>query len=481
MRHTITSPTMLATLAALAALLLPACNEPASLVTPPDGASGPARFELSADTVLLDEPVGIALSGLAPGASVTVRVTGLESARGWRAAATFEADRRGRVDLTRAAPIGGDYAGVHAMGLFWSADPDSGAAPPPYAALRSPAASLPSPQPWELTAEVDGQVLATDTLWRRATAPGVRVTAVRERGLVGMLYSSPEGGRRPTVVVLTGSGGGMTSPSGTPGGLASRGYTVLELGYFAAEGLPAQLARIPLEYFDNALRWLAEQPSVDPARIAVLGESRGGELALLLGATYPAVHAVVAYVPSYVAWPGAIADPTGAPAWTLAGQPVPGMYARETDEAVARHAGCPEAPTCAVPLTLHQFLARLDDSVAAARAEIAVERINGAVLLLSGRDDRQWPSALMADRALSRLRARGFRHPAEHVAYADAGHGVGLGRPYVGTRFVTRGRVNAATGRMTIAGGTAEGTALALEDSWRRVLAFLDANLGATR
>ncbi|HSR22267.1 MAG TPA: hypothetical protein VLW53_01865 [Candidatus Eisenbacteria bacterium] len=38
---------------------------------------------------------------------------------------------------------------------------------------------------------------------------------------------------------------------------------------------------------------------MDPARLLVMGASRGGEAALLLGADFPdLIHAVAAYVPS---------------------------------------------------------------------------------------------------------------------------------------------------------------------------------------
>ena len=436
------------------------------------------RFILSGDTVLLDERLGIALAGLPPRGMVTVHLSGLEAATGWRSAARFRADTRGRLDLARSAPVSGDYTRVDPMGLFWSVSPDSTAAPPlAPSTQRTADARIPPPEPWELSADVGGRVIAVDTVWRRVIAPAVRVTAVRDRGLVGTLYVPPGTERHPAVVVVSGSTGGVTPASGTPGGLASRGYVVLALGYFAAEGLPQRLAEIPLEYFGTALRWLAEQPSVNPARIGVLGESRGGELALLLGATYPTLHAVVAYAPSHVVWPGSLNDSTRTPAWTLAGRAVPGMYGRETPEAVARHAGCPGGPACAAPSTLHRFLALLDDSAAAASAAIPVERTNGAVLLVSGRDDGIWPSTLMAERVVARLRRSGFQHPVEHVSYEHAGHPVGVGRPYVPTRYVVLARPHPITGRMITPGGTPEGNAWALEDAWRRVLAFLDANL----
>jgi dienelactone hydrolase len=254
---------------------------------------------------------------------------------------------------------------------------------------------------------------------------------------------------------------------------------VLALGYYATEGLPGRLVNIPLEYVGTALQWLAEQPSVDSTRIGVVGQSRGAELALLIGAQYPIVRAVVGYVPSHVAWPGTLVDSTRAPAWSFGGRPVPGMYGHESDAAVARYAGCPQAPTCRAPLTRHQFLALLDDTAAVARAEIPVERINGPLFLVSGEEDGLWPSTPMAERIVARLRQHGFRYRVENVAYSGAGHAIG--RPYVPIPDVAIPRPHPITGRLVTAGGTPAGTALASEDSWRRVLTFLDATFRVNR
>ena len=63
----------------------------------------------------------------------------------------------------------------------------------------------------------------------------------------------------------------------------------------------------------------------------------------------------------------------------------------------------------------------------------------------------------------------------------SAGHAVGIGRPYAPTAFVVRARPHPATGRLTVPGGTAEGSALAREDAWRRVLVFLETNFRGAR
>lgn len=428
------------------------------------------RFELSRDTALADEPVGIVVAGLAPGAMVTVRLTVRSPSGSATSAATFAADAGGRVDLARDSTIAGDYRGVHAMGLFWSLLRDSVAAD--AGPLRRPVAAVPPPVPAILSAEVGGRIVASDTLWQRALDPRVRLSVVRDSGLTAVFYQPPGAGAHPAIIVVGGSLGGLTPPRGPTGGLASRGYAVLSLAYFAADGVPEQLANVPLEYFERAIRWLASQPSVDSTRIGIYGTSRGGELALLLGATYPRLRVVVANLPSHVAWPGMMGQGARGPAWTLGGVPVPYMDSPLRPSDVARVAGCTDLRDCPNRLGLHNFVAQLEDERAQERAAIPVERINGAVLLVAGKSDSTWPSARMADLVVQRLRRHGFRHPVEHYAYDDAGHGIA--RPYASTRGVVVRNPHPVTGNMNLPGGSPAGTALASEDAWRRTLAFLD-------
>jgi dienelactone hydrolase len=389
------------------------------------------HFDALPDNTLIDEPVVIALRGLPPATRVTIALRRAP----WSSEATFVADANGVVDLTRTAPVRGDYSGVDPMGLFWSAHRDAPAPQPE----RGIDAFHPPTEVWRLTATVDGETVASASLTRRAVADNVAMSAVRERGLAGVLYTPPTLGKHPAVIVLGGSGGGLLPASHIPGGLASRGYVVLSLAYFGIAGLPPRLHDIPLEYFGTALEWLAAQPSVDPNRIAVAGISRGGELSLLLGSIFPQIRAVIAYVPSNVIVAGCC-ERRGESSWTLGGRALAWTMPGMRDE----------------------------------RATIRVERIRGAVLLISGRDDRVWPSTEMANAVMARLDASHFAWPHEHLAYDDAGHGIA--RPYTSTAEVSHVR-HPLTGRILSLGGTPAGTARAREDSWRKVLAFLEKNL----
>jgi dienelactone hydrolase len=70
--------------------------------------------------------------------------------------------------------------------------------------------------------------------------------------------------------------------------LISQGYTLLSLAYFKNPGLPSYLEEIPLEYFEKAFAWLATQPEVISKDIALIGGSKGAEVALLLSGMNPA-------------------------------------------------------------------------------------------------------------------------------------------------------------------------------------------------
>ena len=198
----------------------------------------------------------------------------------------------------------------------------------------------------------------------------------------------PGAGPHPVVITLSGSGGGLSE--GGAALYASHGYAGFALAYFNYADLPQDLIEIPLEYFETAIGWLQRQPRLDGDRIAVSGTSRGGELVLLLGATFPAVKAVIAYVPSGIVHGGiGRSGVRGAsPAWTFRGEAIPYMQPRPEKLSAE-----PPPPPKGEPIPLTpRFLRGLEDAEAAARAEIPVERINGPVLLISGKDDAMWPS-----------------------------------------------------------------------------------------
>lgn len=76
------------------------------------------------------------------------------------------------------------------------------------------------------------------------------------------------------------------------------------------------LIEMPLERVERGLRWLRDHPRVAArdGRVAIVGASKGAELALVLATTFPdLVGPVVAYTPSSVVWAGIDFAAPGAP------------------------------------------------------------------------------------------------------------------------------------------------------------------------
>lgn len=400
----------------------PRLSPPGTLATSP-------RIELTPNPALADAQVAIRLAGFPPSREVTLRARlPDDGGQRWESYAVFETDARGTVEVAARAPLSGTYAGVDPMGLVWSALPASGV----EGAQAYRQATL-APRRLTFVAEVAVAAVATADLERLSVAPEVIRSQANEQGLYGTLFRPAGPGPHPAVLVLGGSEGGLgVVVLRTAALLASHGYAALVLAYFGGGTLPLRLENVPLEYFEGAIGWLQAQPAVRGDRLAVLGVSRGGELALLLGATFPEFKAVVSYVGSGMIFP----SPDGPrPAWTYRGVPLP-----------------------FVPL-----YSAIDDPDVRERTSIPVGRIAGSVLLISGEDDQLWPSALLSQIASDRLTQSGHPYPHEHLRYASAGHLIGL--PY----FPTAGR---HIGRRDY-GGTAQGNAFANADSWPRVLALL--------
>lgn len=421
--------------------------------------AGP-RFEGVPSESMADEEVRVCLTGFAPGEAVTVR-SRLQDDFGnsWEAANTFRADERGTVDLATMAPDSGSYQGIEPMGFLWSMTPVDADRGSPMMVTNV------EPNVVQLAAEVDGQPVASTELVRSYLAPGVRRIEARDDGLFGTLFVPAGEGPFPAIILLSGSGGGLSEAQAAL--YAAHGYAGLALAYFRAGHLPNDLIRIPLEYFERAIAWLAARPEIDAERLAVGGASRGGELSLLLASRYPQFKAVVANVPSAIVYGGVGSDESAyfQPAWTHGGKAVTFFTSRRNS--AERDVPQPGVPFALTPL----FLRGLEEEEPVQAAAIPVERINGPVLLISGRDDAMWPSTRYSDMVMARLKEHGHPYPDQHLAYDGAGHVIG--QPWVPTTVFASG--HPVTGTLFAYGGTPKGSADARADAWSNILAFLDA------
>lgn len=232
-------------------------------------------------------------------------------------------------------------------------------------------------------------------------------------GQVDARLFAADGAPRPLLVGLGGSEGGnaWASERWRPQRerLLEQGYALLALEYFGGPGTPAQLDRVSVDAVHAAILEAARDPRVDGRCIAVLGGSRGAELALLLASHYPDVGAVVALVPGSAVFPS-LTDAMVTPGFSLDGKPLPFV----------------PVPWGATPELLAgdlrgAFEEMMANKAAMSAAAIPVERMRGPVLFVSATRDEVWPSKEMSDAMVRRLRQHGFPHAVEHIA-VEGGH-----------------------------------------------------------
>lgn len=217
-----------------------------------------------------------------------------------------------------------------------------------------------------------------------------------------------EGKKQALIVGLGGSEGGNAWASdywkATRDRFIKQGYAFLAIGYFKSTGAPDTLNKIAIDKVHDAITIAAQNPSIDQNRIAIIGGSRGADLALLIGSYFKDIKCVIGIVPSHAAFPGHT-NHFSTSAWSFNGKELPFVPVNEES----------------VPFLMKRdlrgaFETMLKDTVAEQKALIKVEQINGPILLVSATKDEICPSGPMSEKMMARLKAKKFAFPYQHIS-----------------------------------------------------------------
>ncbi|KAM5191923.1 acyl-coenzyme A amino acid N-acyltransferase 1-like [Mantella aurantiaca] len=309
------------------------------------------HLTVTPESALADEPVKIKAWGLLPQQIVTIRAW-LKDEKGeiFYSRAFYVSDDEGKVDLQESPATGGDFRGVHPMGLFWALKPVT----PNIRLIKRDVMGSPFEVHLELYSHLDYNVMpecspkAIACLKRWYVAPGVKRFQIREGRIRGALFIPPVGltfclpsgsqvlvspyvailclalgvafifreynmryknlgdsprplqvhkastkgeGPFPGVIDIYGWVEGLTEYKSSL--LASRGFASLALAYFAYEDLPRILENMDLKYFEEAAQLLCNHPKVCGDGIGILSLSKGSEPALAMASYFPQVAATI--------------------------------------------------------------------------------------------------------------------------------------------------------------------------------------------
>jgi dipeptidyl aminopeptidase/acylaminoacyl peptidase len=235
-------------------------------------------------------------------------------------------------------------------------------------------------------------------------------------GKIDSKLFAKEGKSQPLLVYFGGSEGGnsMTKEHNIIERkmYTDKGYAVLAIGYFGMKGIPEELDRISLNAIHEEIKRVQTNPKVDSTCVAVMGGSKGAELALALASKYPDINAAVSFAGSHVSF-NSIYMPSDGRTGSFSFNDVSLPYVT--------------VPIKAIPYLLIGDLRRvhelaLEDRRAVEAAAIAVENIRGPILLVSGEKDHIWPSAEMSIEVMNRLKSKKFNYPYQHIMVPNGNH-----------------------------------------------------------
>lgn len=290
---------------------------------------------------------------------------------------------------------------------------------------------------------------------------GIKPNSLNENGFQAK-YFVKENTKSKAAVILIGGGqwGDYWAQQ-----FANKEMVGLSIPYIGKEGLPRLPEEIELEYFENAINWLREQPEVDPNKIVVMGASRNAELALVIASTFPkSISGVIAYAPSSVSWSNTVLPYNSnelKPSWKYKGIDIPYVPMDKISGSKSSTIN-----------TLGYWENGLSKKELVEDATIKVEKIKGPILLLSGKDDQVWPSSRMADMLEKRLVEYNFKYQFENIQYDNTGHLIS-GNPESNSEQRT-GKMSIQDEQYTFEyGGTNEGDFKAKQDAKVRVFQLI--------
>nr|WP_315154736.1 acyl-CoA thioester hydrolase/BAAT C-terminal domain-containing protein [uncultured Flavobacterium sp.] len=250
--------------------------------------------------------------------------------------------------------------------------------------------------------------LACISLFSISSIFGYAQDTIKTKNVEAVLYLG-KGKKKPLVVGLGGSEGGNAWTKEywkkTRDQFIEKGYAFLAVGYFGCRNTPEILDKIAIDDVHAAILEATKNKNIDKKKIAVIGGSRGADLALLLGVYYEDITCVVGMSSSHAVFPGHTQE-FNSSCWTFDGKELP--YVPVNEEAI---------PFLMKHDLKGAFTAMLKDTLSEQKSLIKAEKINGPILLLSATNDEIIPAVMMGNKIKARLDSNNFKHNFKHLIF----------------------------------------------------------------
>ncbi|XP_072309492.1 peroxisomal succinyl-coenzyme A thioesterase-like [Eucyclogobius newberryi] len=404
---------------------------------------------------LVDEKFTVRVENLPPGHPFTLHSLHLsEDNDYWEAFGYYTSNYNGTVCVSEHLSLGGTYTGREPMGLLWSLRPVPGS----RKGLRLRKMDVSSPLLYTISiysGHLSGgfreqRPLASALTERWYMAPGVQRVSIKckENTVRGTMFLPPGPGPFPGLLDMWGGGGGLIEYRAAI--LASHGYVAFALEYFG----PGEIETTELErdYFEMAFNIVKDHPRVIPDKVGIVGLSLGAVVAFFLATESKNVKPCCC-----VCINGHNFYPHGRPI---------DEFSRERFVFTARKILLDEENS-----QIWKNLFDLSGNI----PKIDMGKLKCPILLVCGEDDQNVPSVEIADDIERTVRAAGKDHLLTRLNYPGAGHLIEV--PFAPHFRVTAFMQTKTKKVMLLWGGQTKPHSDAQEDSWKKILDYLQHHL----
>ncbi|XP_021454488.2 bile acid-CoA:amino acid N-acyltransferase isoform X1 [Oncorhynchus mykiss] len=406
---------------------------------------------------LIDEKFSLIVQNLSQIQDITLHAL-IHSDDGdyWEAFGHYVSDATGFVNVANDSSLGGTYDGVEPMGLLWSMRPVPGS----RIGLRLRKKEVHTPMVVHISVYRghmsqgfrEQVALASVVTERWYMAPGVRRVDITEGGITGTLFLPPGPGPFPALLDLWGGGGGLVEYRSAL--LSSHGFVSLALEYMTPRTSGGSTSHVGNEYFEAAFTVLKQHPQVCGDSIAILGLSFGTSVALGM-----AVYSTVIQPRCLVCVSGSHVQPVKGSLSDVFGEINKNVRNTRYDEenrVIWRDLllPIPTDPT----------------------KKVDVGQLKCPVLMIVGEDDQNWPATESAEDMKQMMEKAGNSHLLTTLSYPGAGH---LIEPPYSPHIRASNFMVAETKQKLVVlwGGETAPHGHAQEDSWKKILSFLEEHL----
>ncbi|MBQ9141486.1 MAG: hypothetical protein IJX63_06785 [Lachnospiraceae bacterium] len=247
---------------------------------------------------------------------------------------------------------------------------------------------------------------------------------LEENGFYGYFK---EGTKYPdkAIISMSGSDGNKDFAISDAGVLLDMGYSVLVLGFYKWEGLPQEKCLMPVEYVNNAVKWLLAWKGGSIRKVGIKGTSMGAQYALLCASLISDISCVLAASPyDYVL--ECVDDRfkrTGKSTYSWQGREITYSPSVLLDEGVPRQLWkCAWDKQYGLKRMLRFYY---DKNPLTEESRIQVENMKADVLLLASEKDDCWPAEASARRVEAILKDAAYPYRVKAVIYEKGSHAIG--------------------------------------------------------